>query len=150
MAARIYDYVGAADDNLIKVWVLSLPKKYRAKVNAKVNLLAQYGDETLPGFVTPAVGSGTIKEIVIGGDRALRLLLCRGPMDIGRNGATGKNGKTSPWAAPEYTLLFGAEERDSRYVPHNAVRQAEARRQVILKDPKRRVPHVHVGSADIE
>lgn len=148
MPARLYDYVEANGQNPITGWINGLPKKYRARVNAKLGMLALYGDETLPGFVTSAVGSGSVKEVVINGDLALRLLLCRGPLDMGRNGTNGNTGKKSPWVAPEYTLLCGAEERDSRYVPRDAVMQAEGRRQVILNNPDRRVPHAHVGPAD--
>lgn len=142
MAARIYDYLGDNGENPIAAWIAGHPKD-RGRINAKIDMLMRYGDQTLPSFVTPAVGSGAIKEIVINGERALRILICRGPIEIGRS-SDGK--KSSPWAAPEFTILLGAEERDCKYVPSDAVQQAELRRKTIMHDPKRRVAHVHVGS----
>lgn len=47
----------------------------------------------------------------IKGEVALRPMLCRGP-----------------FAQSEYTFLFGAVERDRRYVPLDAPRRAEANR----------------------
>ncbi len=150
MVARLYDYIERGGPNPIASWLQGLPKAQLAKVNAKLSMLSRYGHETLPNFVTPAVGSGTIKEIVIKGNRALRLLFCRGPIEIGRNGPNGKKHKPSIWAAPEFTFLLGAEERDNRYVPRDAVQQAVNRRTIIMNDPSRRVPHVHVGPTDGE
>lgn len=157
MAARLYDYLDERGRNPITNWLRDLPKMQLAKVNSKLRMLHQNGDQILPGFVTPAVGSGHIKEIKIGGNIAIRLLLCRGPIDVGRepreeNGheRPNRNGnRSAPYIAPEYTLLLGAEERDNRYVPPDAVRQAEQRREIILQDNNRRILHVHVGSGNL-
>jgi hypothetical protein len=152
MAAPLYDYVDEQGRNPITTWMSSLQKRQLAKVNMKLQSLEQNGDQILPGFVTPAVGSGHIKEIKISGDVAIRLLLCRGPIRVGREPQEGgqerssrDSNRSAPYTAPEYTLLLGAEERDNKYVPSDAVSQAEERRQIILKDNKRRVLHVHVG-----
>ena len=145
MAAEIFDYVEADGSDPIQGWIAGLPVQQRSKVTAKIELLRRYGDENLPGFVTPAVGSGSIKEIKIGGNIAIRLLLCLGPIVMGRDEVTGKS---NPWVAPEYTLLFGAEERDNQYVPRDAVQQAERRRQAIVQNQARRVPYAHAGPED--
>jgi hypothetical protein len=147
MSAKLYDYLNERRENVISAWLMGLPIKQLAKVIMKLETLRIYGDETLPSFVTPAVGSGSIKEIVIGGDRALRLLLCRGPIEVTKKprGKKTGNGGPSAWASPEFTLLMGAEERDSKYVPRNAVQQAESHREIVLRDPTRREEHVYIG-----
>jgi hypothetical protein len=61
-----------------------------------------------------------IKEIVVNGRVAVRMLACRGPID-GRK---------------ELTLLFGAFERDNVYVPSNALAIADKRREAIINSPK--------------
>jgi len=150
MAAKLYDYLNNRNENEISVWLRGLPTKQLSKIVAKLELLKRYGDETLPGFVTPAVGSGSIKEICLKGDRALRLLMCRGPFKIGRHPAKKGPRLKAPsiWASPEFTLLFGAEERDGKYVPRDAVLQAENRRDIVLGNPKRREEHVYIGPDD--
>lgn len=124
-----------------------MQKAHLAKVNSKIKSLCQNGDQILPGFVTDAVGSRHIKEIVIGGNIALRLLLCRGPIKMQYEHPKSGNGNNPPiGTAPEFTLLFGAEERDGKYIPANAVQIAEAfRERVINNSDDRRTEHVHVG-----
>lgn len=148
MSAGLYDYIDAQDGNLITAWLKGLPKPQLAKVNSKIKSLRQNGDQILPGFVTDAVNSRHIKEIVVGGNIALRLLVCRGPIKMQyENAKSGNGSRTAIGTAPEFTLLFGAEERDGNYVPSNAVQIAEAFRENVINDPhNRRTEHVHVGS----
>lgn len=148
MAATLFDYIDEKEANVITSWLKGLPKPQLAKVNSKIVSLRQNGDQILPGFVTDAVGSKFIKEIVIGGNIALRLLLCRGPIKMQYAPSKSGNGNKPPiGTAPEFTFLFGAEERDGRYVPDNAVQIAEAFREQVIGNPDdRRTEHVHVGS----
>lgn len=146
MSAELFDYIDEKGTNIITSWLKQLPKQQLAKVNSKIKSLSQNGDQILPGFVTDAVGSRHIKEIVIGGNIALRLLLCRGPINTQyENAKSGNGSKTAIGTAPEFTFLLGAEERDGRYVPANAVQLAEAfRERVINNSDDRRTDHVHV------
>ncbi len=148
MPSTLYDYKDEKGVNIITAWLQGLPKPQLAKVNSKIRSLRQNGDQILPGFVTDAVGSRYIKEIVIGGNIALRLLLCRGPIKMQYEPSKSGNGGRPPiGTAPEFTFLFGAEERDGNYVPANAVQLAEAFRERVIGDPdNRRTEHVHVGS----
>lgn len=132
MPYLLYDFLDARGENVILQWLKSLQKEQLAKVNAKLKLLAQNGDGLFPSLLTPAVGSKHIREIVVSGKVAIRLLLCRGPFFLERE-------------CFEYTLLLGAFERDNRYVPKNAVAKAEENREIVLADSTRRIEHVHVG-----
>lgn len=64
-----------------------------------------------------------IYKLRMNGDRALRPLLCKGPIDMDR----------------EHTLLLGAIEVNS--VLDTDAEDAEAIRSAILADEKRRMPH---------
>ena len=148
MIAKIYDFVNDKNENEISEWLKKLPTKQRSIVAAKLELLKRYGQETLPGFVTPAVGSRSVQEIGINGERAIRLLFCRGPFETRQHGSKIKQHRPSVGASPEFTLLFGAEERDRKYVPRNAVQQAERRRELVIANNERRVEHVFIGPED--
>ncbi len=73
-----------------------------------------------------------IKELCVNGNVALRLLLCKGPQSNLKN--------------EEFTLLFGAAERDRKYIPRDAVMRAEGNRLLVLQNPiiyrKLRTPDV--------
>ena len=132
MPYKLFDFIDHRGNNAVKIWLQGLERMQLSKVNARLKLLEQSGDELIPSIVTPAVGSVHILEIPIGGNVALRLLLCRGPLNLGKD-------------CREFTLLFGARERDRKYVPPNAVQKADERRLLIMKDPSRRCEHEHVG-----
>lgn len=56
-------------------------------------------------------------EIPMKGQVALRPMLCRGPFSV----------------RTEFTFLFGAVERDNRYVPIDAPRRADTNRLDLIK-----------------
>lgn len=109
MTWKLYDYFDNGA-NLIKAWTLGLglDKRQLAKLNAKLDMLQQYGPNLPPGLLSDTK-SGKIKKLRINGDRALRPMLCKGP----------KYNNT------EFTLLLGAEEKDRKLIPKDAVEQAE-------------------------
>jgi len=116
----LYDYLDDKGINEIKAWTQKLQKKERAKLNAKLDMLEKHGSDLPPGLLSDTKFSH-IKEIVIKGQVAVRLMVCRGPID---------NNK-------EFTLLFGAIEKDRKYIPRDALQQAETRRQKIIKAQKK-------------
>ncbi|UVT20040.1 MAG: hypothetical protein H8K03_20050 [Nitrospira sp.] len=142
MASILYDYADGKEPNPITSWLQGLPLEQLAQLNLKIKQLKECGDQILPNFVTAAVGSVDVQEIKVNGRMALRLLICRGPIDSRLPPQMGK--VKAPYPAYEFTLLFGSEERDNRYVPHDAVKQAENRRLAIVADNRKREPHVHV------
>ena len=126
---RLYDYVDTRGINQIAKWTKKLPLRDRAKLNNKLQLLEQAGPDLLPGLLAgPNIqGQRHIYKLKIGSSgsgRALRPLLCRGPID----------------KEEELTLLIGAEERDGK-LPKHVAKAAEDRRQEILAKPERRRPH---------
>jgi hypothetical protein len=120
----IYDYVEHRGKNLIEEWMQDLQKPDQARLMAKLDLLHANGPD-LPSDLLSDTKSKHIKKIRINGRVALRPLLCRGPVNMqGR----------------EYTILCGAEERDRKFVPPNAIALAEERKQLVINEPlKRRV-----------
>ena len=134
----LYDYLDVKDGkriNSIKEWSLSLQKGHRARLDSKVDLLlnTKYGHESginnLPPKLLTDTADPNIKEIRVNCDVALRLFLCRGPFSMNR----------------EATLLAGAFERDSRYVPSNILDISDRRRSLLLEDQTRRTPHERFG-----
>ena len=126
----LYDYVDGRNVNDFERWTKGLEKKYRAMLNRKLKALE---DETEPGLLPglvdgPIRGYPHIYKLKIGGKVRLRPLLCKGPIDNDT----------------ELTLLFGATERDWKFVPENAPALAEDRRQEIIRDSRRRCNHVKV------
>lgn len=95
-----------------------LQKDQRAKLKLRLDMLEKHG----PGLSTGVLSDTKlphIKKIRIGGKVAVRLMLCKGPIDN----------------LNEFTLLAGAIEKDRKLIPKNAEQIAELRRQEILVDP---------------
>lgn len=123
----IYDYVDAHGENQIKSWANDLQKTERAKLAARIDMLAAYGDRLFPDILAGSSVAGIFK-LKVHGKVQLRPLLCRGPQD----------------STMEYTLLVGATERDSKLEPKNAHRIAEDRRATVASDKNRRCKHERV------
>jgi hypothetical protein len=126
---RLYDYVDERGVNSFKEWSSRLENKDLARLNSKLDMLGK--EPTLPPQLLAGPLEGVpIYKLRINGRVALRPMLCKGPVD--------KDG--------EFTLLFGAFERDRKLVPRDAVSQAEARRQNVIANAKqRRCPHERVA-----
>jgi hypothetical protein len=126
---RVYDFVDSGGRNVISEWLLGLDKALVARVESKLDVLLTAEDDLPPKMVTDTALT-QIKELRINSKEALRILLCKGPDPSAKN--------------EEITLLFGAAERDKKYVPKDALARAEKNRQLILQDPNahrnRRMP----------
>ena len=119
----IYDYLDVRGQNPIEAFMReAIEARERAKLIARIQALHSSGFSILGSNMLTDTRERHIKEIRVNGQVAVRMLLCRGPVD-GRR---------------EATLLFGAFERDSRYVPEDAPELAEGLRQEVAEDPKRR------------
>jgi|SRR3989304_7091169 len=121
MSYKLYDYVDNRGNNTIKDWILNLQKPERGRLDLKLALLEKHGLNLGTGLLTESKLSH-IKEIKINGRVALRLMVCKGPIE---------NDK-------EFTLLFGAIEKDRKLIPNDAVQRAEIRRQEIIANPSSR------------
>ncbi|MEX0999302.1 MAG: hypothetical protein WD000_05010 [Thermodesulfobacteriota bacterium] len=134
MEWKIYDYIDARGKNDIKEWTASFLKKQKRLVgtlNQKILMLEQTGQ--LPPKSLTDTRVTHISEIVINEDMALRLLLCKGPTPDANKQHQYKK---------EFTLLFGAIEKDVDYVPKDAPERASMRRKEVIKNPnKKRCSH---------
>ena len=134
MSWKLYDYVNEKSENEIKKWTESFLKKQKklvATLNQKLLMLEQMGK--LPPKSLTNTRVTQIYEIVINADIALRLLLCKGPT---------KDKSRQYIYNEEFTLLYGAIEKDVEYVPKDAPERAEIRRQEVMKDSNnKRRPH---------
>lgn len=114
--------------NDFEIWTQGLEKRLRAKLNAKLDMLARVGPD-LPPSLLSNTRSPHIRKLRIQGNVALRPMLCEGPVNVGT----------------EFTLLLGANERDRRLVPADADHNAETRRREVLRNPtERRCDHERV------
>ncbi len=99
----LFDYKDEKGNNDFKNWTEKLQKVERAKLNAKLDALRLHGFELFPEMLTGTPTSGILK-LRVKGKVQLRPMLCKGPI----------NHET------EFTLLIGATERDSCFVPDKA------------------------------
>ena len=125
---KVYDYVDPHGRNIIKDQSIGYQKAERVKITKKLDSLELYGPNLGPKLLTPTK-SKHIQEVVINGEVAVRILLCRGPVNV----------------QSEHTILFIAEERDNKYEPRKALEIAEGHRGNVIRDPdKHRCDHERI------
>lgn len=124
----LFDYKNESGSNDFKEWTKTLQKVERAKLNAKLDVLEKLGSDLFPQVLTGTDTAGILK-LRVKGNVQLRPMLCKGPI---------KNDE-------EFTLLFGAKERDSRLIPRNADEEADNRKKIIIENPNRRCSHERIS-----
>jgi len=92
------------------------------KLNQKLDMLAIVGPSLPPKLLAGPIHKH-IYKLIIHGDRMLRPMLCKGPVDM----------------EAEYTLLLGAIEIGGK-LDHNPS-EAEANRATLVASPNRRRNH---------
>jgi hypothetical protein len=128
MLFDLFDYVNANGVNEFKKWTQDLQKPQRAKLNEKLDKLAQHGDDLHPNMLTDTSVPG-IQKLRVKGNVQLRPLLCKGPVNI----------------HSEYTLLMGAKEVGDKWLPKNAPTTADGKKSaVVANSTKRRKLHERV------
>lgn len=124
---KVYFYLeGQRRENAIRAWLERerVPAAQIAVFQDKIDTLEQSGPEMVPGFISDTpVAPGIYKMKVKGnkGMKQLRPMCCRGP-----------------FGANEYTILFGAVERDGK-LPKDAKERARNNLKALREDPSRRV-----------
>ena len=124
----LYDYLNENGNNEFKEWTEKLQKSERAKLNVKLDMLASKGSELFPEILTGTPTAGILK-LRVKGKVQLRPMLCKGPVN----------------KEHEFTLLIGATERDSKFVPRKSDEKANNRKKIIIENPKRRCSHERVS-----
>lgn len=128
MTFKLFDYVDLSGKNSFKKWTEGLQVTQKAKLNEKLDKLAQHGNSLYPHMLTDTKVSG-IQKLRVKGNVQLRPLLCKGPVDV----------------LGEFTLLFGAKEVSSKLVPKDAEDKAKDIKAEVKKDPvNRRKDHERV------
>lgn len=122
MTKRVYDFIDESGQDVIAEWLGGLDKVLRGRAMQKLDALMTVETELPPKMLTDTKYP-QIKELRINSKEALRLLLCKGP--------------DPKLKGQEFTLLYGAAERDSKYVPRDALERAETNRLLVLKDQNR-------------
>ena len=115
MPIRFRDFVNGRGDNVIHDWLHSLDSKARAKVNSILAHLET--EETLTGsrYTHKMDGTDHIFEVIVDTKGlALRPLFFYGP------------------SKGEATLVIGAEKKNDRLIPPDALEIAERRRAQVL------------------
>jgi hypothetical protein len=125
----IYDYVSEQGRNEFKDWSSKLQKTERAKLNHDIDKLMLYGESLYPRLPTDSEIPGILKIKITAANVQLRPLLCRGPVNPGK----------------EFTFLLGAKERGSKWSPRNAPTTADRNKTAIVANPAiRRREHERV------
>ena len=124
MQFALFDFLDDRGRNIISEWTRELQKPERARLDQKLDMLQQVGNELPPKLLADS-GVRHIKKLRINGRVALRPMLCKGPIENDQ----------------EFTLLCGAQERDRRLIPPDAVQQAALNRHIVIEDPERRCFH---------
>jgi hypothetical protein len=117
---QLFDYLDSHGRNVMQGWAMGLGDERRARLDLRIEVLERSGDSLPPKLITPTSGKPKYRNILemrVNGPVALRPMLCRGPFAM----------------RSEFTFLFGAEERDRKYVPLYAPKQADKNRLVLLK-----------------
>jgi hypothetical protein len=103
MAWRIFDAVNSAGTSNLVTWILKekITKRDIGQLNQKIDMLSLHGPDLPPKLLAGPIKSKKKKKLVshiykliIHGDRMLRPMLCKGPID----------------AEHEFTMLLGAIE----------------------------------------
>jgi len=117
---QLFDCLDSRGRNVMQGWAMGLGEERRARLDLKIELLERSGDSLPPKLITPTSGKPRYRNILemrVNGRVALRPMLCRGPFAM----------------QSEFTFLFGAEERNRKYVPLDAPQRADKNRLVLLK-----------------
>lgn len=122
---QLFDYKDSIG-NVMQLWADGIPmqKRERARLDMRIDLLERVEDDLPPGLLHNTKCKH-IMHLVVNGQVTLRPMLCRGPSDMKK----------------EFTFLFGATERDRKYVPRNAPDEAEKNRIELTLDIRRRCKH---------
>jgi hypothetical protein len=129
MTWTLYDYIDGQGNNDFVAWSKDLQKPELAKLNRRLKALEDNGPALAPQMLAgPLTGYPHIWKLKINGKIALRPLLCKGPLNN----------------EIEFTLLKGAFEVGYQWQPASAPGEAVNRRDIVLRDAKRRTPHVKV------
>jgi len=124
----LFDYTDKNGNKTLKHGLSVCKKNQRARLNAKLDMLTEHGLELFPHVLTDTPTPG-IQKLRVKGNVQLRPMLCKGPIN-------NEN---------EFTLLIGATESDSRFVPDKADEKASDRKKIIIENPYRRCPHERVS-----
>ncbi|PWU05299.1 MAG: hypothetical protein C5B51_14935 [Terriglobia bacterium] len=123
---RIYEYL-EGDESTIGIWLReqAISARDRGQLMQKMDMLAQNGMDLHPGLLAGPIASkrkpkmqSNIYKLIIHGQRMLRPMLCRGPIDMDG----------------EFTMLLGAVEKGG--VLDADAEDAQNRRQEIIDDPQ--------------
>jgi len=123
---NLFDFKDSDGENVIQSWADKFPlqKKDRGRLDSKIDMLKSVGDNLPPKLLQPTK-SRHIMEIAVDGQVAFRLMLCRGPFD----------------AKSEFTFLFGATEKDRKYIPKDSLERADRNRTDLISNPSQRCKH---------
>ena len=117
----LYDFLDNRGNNAIGIWIDSLEKTERQRINTRIAMLGASGAD-LPPKLLSDTSEPHIKKLRVNGRVAVRLFLCKGPIDKNK----------------EFTFLFGTTEKDNKTVDRNAAERAEEWRNMIISDPTNR------------
>ena len=92
-------------------------------MDEKLDRLQQGGPDACPQLTGPVYKH--VYKFRIKGQVVMRPLLCKGPSDTDN----------------EYTLLYGAIEKDRKLIPEDAAERAEENREILLRNISRRQKH---------
>jgi hypothetical protein len=132
MAWAIFDAIDKNGVGNLVVWIAKekITKRDIGQLNQKIDMLEQHGPDLPPKLLAGPIKSkrntklvSHIYKLIIHGDRMLRPMLCKGPINV----------------PTEFTMLLGAIEVGGVLDTDSA--DAETVRQNIIADKNRRKEH---------
>jgi len=136
MIWELWDYINNKGENEFEEWTRKeLELDQIKRLNSKLDMLRLQGTFLGRQLLSNTDASHIKKLRFQQGNVQMRPLLCQGP---------GKEQDGS--YKKEFTLLCGAKEKGEEFVPKDALETAIERREDLIKNIKRRVPHVKVVS----
>ena len=132
MTWAIFDAIDKGRVSNLVVWIAkeNITKRDIGRLNQKIDMLEQHGTDLPPKLLAGPIKSkrnrklvSHIYKLIIHGDRMLRPMLCKGPIDL----------------PAEFTMLLGAIEVGGILDTDSA--DAEAVRQNIIADKNLRKEH---------
>src|SRR4051812_30793999 len=117
MGWLIYDFADEDGASVIGEWIRNekIGTADVAALKQKISLLKQYGPDLPSGLLAGPIYKSIYKLRVNTQERAMRPLLCKGPIDKDQ----------------EFTLLLGACEINSK-LPNGAVEEADGNRSILI------------------
>jgi hypothetical protein len=124
---KLFDYKDTNGYIVMQTWADTMPmqKRDRGRLDNRIDILERAEANLLPPGLLHPTRCRHIMHLVVKGQVTLCPMICRGTVDFQN----------------EFTFLFGATEKDRKYVPKNAPKIADNNREDLKLHTQYRCKH---------